>query len=215
MKNTFSALGAIALAFFVSFNIFFSFRLTIVRFLSDINFSRQTSRCDLESELALTHEKPLNFHFFCFYPQMAQCRSSPIENPTNFLHFPVELLLMINENLNVIDLINLTKAYPDNRHVLQFLFKDQFSKSEFSIHGWAANPKFTGSIVSGNRAVENIKKYDTFCDLFTIFGQSVHKLNIFHRPNSVQPKIINELINKFLSSSLTDIGLIQINDPCI
>lgn len=150
---------------------------------------------------------------FFFFRQIAQSVSLPAEDVTNFIELPVEILLLVFEDMDLKDLIAIAKSDPYIQRVAEMVYKAKFSKSPFEIDDYY---QCTGQ-VAGDECVERLE-FDSILDLFQVFGHLISKLVINHMSLREQPeklRALNEHISKFMSHSLIEIKFSYLFNGCL
>lgn len=118
---------------------------------------------------------------------------------------------MIYKDLNLKELAQLAKVYPEHRAIVDISFKDKFTKSRFEI-------LYTpfGAIATVSCGGRNIQiDFDTMLETFQLFGHLIQDLCINYNPlykHTNKVRILHEYINKYLADSLTQIALQQVSD---
>lgn len=138
------------------------------------------------------------------------------ELPTNLLHLPVELRLNIFEQLGFEELIHACKALPEDRNLIEIVFRNMFKDHKLQIL-YVGTPKENEEIhiryeqmnivdISAKNANETLKKLSVF---FQCFGHCINKLVITYNSFEVRTLVepLQRLIKKYVADSVNEVHL--------
>lgn len=147
------------------------------------------------------------------YPlQITQCAASEnsidVQNVTQLLNLPLELLLDIYEQFELPDLVNISKTHPRNQEAADIVFRNKYSNGLITI---------TGQHIPNVKIIvhsQGITFYgmEITLQILQAFGHLMTKLQIQYRYiNEEDRKKVNDYITKFCGQTLSYIDLVDCN----